>query len=70
MRNLISLVFAVITVLVSLSAQAESDPKKWPVVKEAFFAGRTITEVDYIKFTAPRRAESGAQVPIYQRGPN
>jgi len=45
-------------------AHAESDPKKWPVVKEAFFAGRTITDVDYIKFTAPRRAESGAQVPI------
>lgn len=45
-------------------AHAESDPKKWPLVKEAFFAGRTITDVDYIKFTAPRRAESGAQVPI------
>ncbi len=52
------------TLLISLSTHAESDPKKWPVVKEAFFADRSITEVDYIKFTAPRRAESGAQVPI------
>lgn len=46
------------------SAHAESDPSKWPVVKEAFFSGRSITPVDYITFTAPRRAESGAQVPI------
>lgn len=45
-------------------AQAEADPKLWPVVKEAFFAKRDIQEVDFIKIDAPRRAESGAQVPV------
>ena len=48
----------------SLTAVAEPDPKLWPVMKEAFFAKRDMTEVDFIKIDAPRRAESGAQVPV------
>lgn len=48
----------------SFNAYAEPDPKLWPVVKEAFFAKRDIQEVDFIKIDAPRRAESGAQVPV------
>jgi sulfur-oxidizing protein SoxY len=48
----------------SLNAAAEADPKLWPVVKEAFFAKRDIQEVDFLKIEAPRRAESGAQVPV------
>ena len=28
---------------------AESDPKLWPVMKEAFFEKRPMTEVDFIK---------------------
>lgn len=43
---------------------AEPDPKLWPVMKEAFFEKRPMTEVDFIKIDAPRRAESGAQVPV------
>jgi len=46
------------------TAQAEADPKLWDVVKEAFFAKRDIQEVDFLKIDAPRRAESGAQVPV------
>jgi sulfur-oxidizing protein SoxY len=46
------------------NAFAEADPKLWPVVKEAFFAKRDIQEVEFIKIDAPRRAESGAQVPV------
>ncbi len=45
-------------------AHAEADAKLWPVVKEAFFAKRDIQEVDFLKIEAPRRAESGAQVPV------
>ena len=45
-------------------AFAEADPKLWPVVKEAFFAKRDIQEVEFLKIEAPRRAESGAQVPV------
>lgn len=46
------------------NALAEADPKIWPVIKEAFFANRSIEEVDFIQLTAPKRAESGAQVPF------
>lgn len=46
------------------NAFAEADPNLWPVVKEAFFANRDIQEVDFLKIDAPRRAESGAQVPV------
>ena len=45
-------------------AFAEADPKLWPVVKEAFFPKRDIQEVEFIKIDGPRRAESGAQVPV------
>ncbi len=48
----------------SLTASAEPDPKLWPVMKEAFFEKRPMAEVDFIKIDAPRRAESGAQVPV------
>lgn len=48
----------------SSSAFAEPDPKLWPVMKEAFFAKRPMTDVNFIKIDAPRRAESGAQVPV------
>ena len=48
----------------SLPVFAEPDPKLWPVMKEAFFAKREMQEVDFIKIDAPRRAESGAQVPV------
>ncbi len=43
---------------------AEADARLWPVVKEAFFAKRDIQEVEFLKVEGPRRAESGAQVPI------
>jgi sulfur-oxidizing protein SoxY len=48
----------------SLPAFAEPDAKLWPVMKEAFFEKRPMTEVDFMKIEAPRRAESGAQVPV------
>ncbi len=48
----------------SLPAFAEPDPKLWSVMKEAFFEKRPMTEVDFMKIDAPRRAESGAQVPV------
>ena len=49
---------------VNFSALAEPDAKLWPVMKEAFFAKRPISEVTFMKIEAPRRAESGAQVPV------
>jgi sulfur-oxidizing protein SoxY len=43
---------------------AEADAKLWPVMKEAFFEKRPMVDADFIKIEAPRRAESGAQVPV------
>lgn len=48
----------------SVSAFAEADPKLWPVMREAFFEKRDMQEADFIRIEAPRRAESGAQVPV------
>lgn len=50
--------------MLSRDVQAEPSDKLWPVVKEAFFAKRPIETADFIKITGPRRAESGAQVPV------
>ena len=55
---------ASLSVAFMASAYAEADPKLWPVVQEAFFAKRSIQEVEFLKVDGPRRAESGAQVPI------
>lgn len=46
------------------SAWAEASDKLWPIVKEGFFAQRSIEEAPFMKISGPRRAESGAQVPI------
>ncbi|MES2499723.1 MAG: quinoprotein dehydrogenase-associated SoxYZ-like carrier [Pseudomonadota bacterium] len=48
----------------SLNAVAEPNTQLWPVMKEAFFEKRPMTEVAFMKIDAPRRAESGAQVPV------
>ena len=37
-------------------AHAESDPKKWPLVREAFFAQRPMEDAPFITVVAPRRA--------------
>jgi sulfur-oxidizing protein SoxY len=64
MKKFIGLGISAIALLASGLAQAEADVKLWPVVKEAFFPKRDIQEVDFLKIEAPRRAESGAQVPV------
>ena len=48
----------------SSGAWAEASDKLWPVVKEAFFASRSIEDATFIKLSGPVRAESGAQVPV------
>lgn len=53
-----------LSMIFATSAFAESDPKLWPVMKETFFAKREMTEASFMKIDAPKRAESGAQVPV------
>lgn len=60
-----SMLFAVLYLSFVGTAQANrANPDLWGPIKEAFFADRKITEVDFIKIDAPERAESGAQVPV------
>ena len=46
------------------NALAEASDQLWPALKESFFAGKTIESAPFIKLEGPKRAESGAQVPI------
>lgn len=46
------------------NALAEASDQLWPALKESFFAGKTIEPASFIKLEGPKRAESGAQVPI------
>ena len=66
--NQLSLKFLLTSIALFLGfasiANAEPDPKLWGVVKEGFFAKREMTDVSFIRIDAPRRAESGAQVPV------
>lgn len=69
MKPSTSLMTAVGISLASLSfsstALAEASDQLWPVLKESFFKGKTIETVDFIKMEGPpKRAESGAQVPL------
>lgn len=57
-------VIAIVLCVYSGSAFAEASDKFWPIVKEAFFAKRDIEDAPFMKISGPRRAESGAQVPI------
>lgn len=64
-RFLVSSLFAAgLLISASSSVMAEPNPTLWPVMKEAFFEKRPMTDVTFMKIDAPRRAESGAQVPV------
>ena len=49
---------------VNTSVMAEPNATLWPVMKKAFFEKRPMKDVTFMKIEAPRRAESGAQVPV------
>lgn len=45
-------------------ALAEMDLQRWPVIREAFFSDRPIEDAPFMKLSAPRGVENGAQVPV------
>jgi sulfur-oxidizing protein SoxY len=45
-------------------AWAEANPDIWAVLKQSFFGDKNIAPTDFMKLDGPKRAESGAQVPI------
>ncbi|MFM9912601.1 MAG: quinoprotein dehydrogenase-associated SoxYZ-like carrier [Methylophilaceae bacterium] len=46
------------------AAHAEVNPELWAVLKQSFFGNKNIEPADFMKLDGPKRAESGAQVPI------
>ena len=48
----------------SLNLLAEANPELWPFVKEKMFQDRIIVDADFVKLSGPKRASSGAQVPV------
>jgi len=48
----------------SVYAFAEASPDVWPILKKSFFGDKVIEVSDSMRLEGPRRAESGAQVPI------
>jgi sulfur-oxidizing protein SoxY len=63
-KILINALLGAILLAGSSTVFAEPNPALWAVMKEAFFEKRPMQEVDFMKVDAPRRAESGAQVPV------
>lgn len=58
------IVFGSLAISYSSAALAEPSDKLWPVLQESFFAGKSIETSTLLTLEGPRRAESGAQVPV------
>jgi len=57
------LIFSVFICL-SLSGKAAANPELWPYIHERMFDDKEIIEADFIRISGPKRASSGAQVPV------
>jgi sulfur-oxidizing protein SoxY len=65
MKTLNFILFSLIALFVSVSAYADANPDIWPYLKEKEFKDRLITEnQNFLKIDGPKRASSGAQVPV------
>ncbi len=49
---------------IPLIAKSDANPELWPYIQEKMFKDRNIVSADFINITGPKRASSGAQVPI------
>ncbi len=50
--------------LTSLQLRADANPELWPYIKERLFSDRPIAEAEFLTISGPKRASSGAQVPV------
>ncbi|MFL9609463.1 quinoprotein dehydrogenase-associated SoxYZ-like carrier [Methylobacillus sp. Pita2] len=64
MTRLLSRALLALGLALSMAATAEVTDQKWQSMQRDFFPGKTLQQSDVVKITAPRRAESGAQVPF------
>ena len=59
------ILFYIFTLLLGSNALADANPDIWPYLKEQVFKERSIEEhQDFLKIDGPKRASSGAQVPV------
>ena len=61
---LIKVLFFSVIMCLSLGAKAAANPELWPYIQERMFENKEIITADFIKISGPKRASSGAQVPI------
>ena len=61
---LIKLLIISAFMFLSLGAKAAANPELWQYIQERMFEDKDIVEADFIKISGPKRASSGAQVPI------
>ena len=64
MKFLKQFILFIILASSSMIVNADANPDLWPFIKEKMFKDKAINEVDFLKIDGPKRASSGAQVPI------
>lgn len=58
------IILSFVLISISMVARSDANPDMWPYIKEKMYKDQVITEVDFLKIDGPKRASSGAQVPI------
>jgi sulfur-oxidizing protein SoxY len=48
----------------SLFARSDANPELWPYIHERMFKNKEVITADFIRISGPKRASSGAQVPV------
>jgi len=64
MKILIKIIVSALILVGSLNLRADANPDLWPYIQERMFEDAEIVEADFIKIDGPKRAASGAQVPV------
>ena len=64
MKILIKIIVSVLLLVGSLNLRADANPDLWPYIHERMFEDAEIIEADFIEIDGPKRAASGAQVPV------
>ena len=64
MKILIKIIVSALILVGSLNLRADANPDLWPYIQERMFQDTEIIEADFIKVDGPKRAASGAQVPV------
>ena len=64
MKILLKIIVSALILVGSFNLRADANPDLWPNIHERMFQDTEIVEADFIKIDGPKRAASGAQVPV------